>query len=101
MPLVAPVLGRVQLLHIPGGVLTGTLQTTMATECKRCLKPLALATRLEMEEEFKSTVDVLTGTPLPTATEEDAALLINAHHILNMGGVTAGFAVDGRTGGLV
>ena len=86
LPLVAPVSGRVQLLHIPGGVLAaGTLQTTVATECKRCLKPLALATDFEMEEEFKSTVDVLTGTPLPTAAEEDAALLINAHHILDLG----------------
>ena len=64
---------------------TGTLQTTLATECKRCLKPLALATDFEMEEEFKSTVDVLTGTALPVDPAEDTALLIDAQHILNLG----------------
>ena len=83
---VAPITGQVQLLHVPGGVLaTGQLQTMVATECKRCLRPLELPTRFEIEEEFKSTVDVLTGTALPVDPAEDTALLIDAQHILNLG----------------
>ena len=83
--LVSPVTGQIQLLHIPGGVLaTGQLQTTVAMECKRCLRPLELPTRFEIEEEFKSTVDVLTGTALPVDPGEDTALLIDGQHILNL-----------------
>ncbi len=83
--LVAPLTGRVQLLHIPGGVLaTGQLRTTVQTDCKRCLKPVELATEFEIEEEFKSTIDVLTGATLVVDAETDAALLISAQHILNL-----------------
>jgi len=86
LQLVTPVTGQVQLLHVPGGVLaTGQLQVTVATECKRCLRLLELPTRFEIEEEFKSTVDVLTGTAIFVDPTEDTALLIDAQHILNLG----------------
>ncbi len=86
LPVEAPVTGIVQFLHIPGGVLiTGKLHTKVAAECKRCLKSLSLPTDFEVEEEFKSTVDVLTGTPLPVTEEDDAALLIDAQHVLDLG----------------
>lgn len=81
-----PLTGRVQFLHTPDGVLvTGRLATAFATDCARCLAPVQQQIEFELEDEFKATVEVLTGAPIVVDPEEDPALLIDAQHILNLG----------------
>ena len=85
-PTTTPLTGRVQFLHTPDGVLvTGRLATAFATDCARCLAPVQQQIEFELEDEFKATVEVLTGAPIVVDPEEDPALLIDAQHILNLG----------------
>ncbi len=80
-----PLTGHVQFLHTPDGVLvTGRLTTVFGTECARCLTPVQQTLDFELEEEFKATVEVLTGAPIAVDPDEDPALLIDAQHILDL-----------------
>ena len=81
----APLTGKVQFLHTPDGVLvTGRLHTAFEPDCARCLAPVQQQLDFELEEEFKATVEVLTGAPIAVDPDEDPALLIDAQHILNL-----------------
>lgn len=85
LAMLAPLTGKVQFLHTPDGVLvTGRLTTAFVTECARCLAPVRQAIDCELEEEFKATVEVLTGAPIAVDPDEDPALLIDAQHILDL-----------------
>ncbi|MEZ4559860.1 MAG: hypothetical protein R2854_26040 [Caldilineaceae bacterium] len=49
-------------LRIPSGVLvTGELSTAMQVSCNRCLFPIALPVRFEIEESFRPLTEVATG----------------------------------------
>lgn len=79
-----PLIGKVQLLHVAGGVLVqGLLRAEVPFSCARCLEPVPTPLLVELEEIFVSTVDVLTGHAL-VMEEEDRALWIDDHHILNL-----------------
>lgn len=81
---IGPLTGPILLLRTGEGVLLeGTLSGQVAVACSRCLKPVMQAVTVTLEEEFKPTLDVVRGTFLPT-DEEDAALLIDDHHILDI-----------------
>ena len=80
----APLAGQISMLRTSQGILVeGALDGAVIVECSRCLRPVTLPVSIEMEEEFKPTVDVLRGTYMPV-DEEDEALLINEHHILDI-----------------
>lgn len=80
----APLAGQVGMLRTSLGILVeGVLQGALIVECSRCLRPVTVPVSVELEDEFKPTVDVLRGTYLPV-DEEDEALLINEHHILDI-----------------
>lgn len=82
-----PLAGQVSLLRTNLGILVeGTLAGEVTVACSRCLRLFQLPVTVELEDEFKPTVDVVRGTFLPVE-EEDAALLINEHHILDIGEV--------------
>ncbi len=90
---VTPLTGEVELLRIHSGVLvTGDLTVTVEMTCSRCLRPVAIQAQVHLEESFRPLTDVVTGRFIPPqeyeGTEEelmDAALLIDDHHILNIG----------------
>jgi uncharacterized protein len=80
-----PVLtGPVRLMHTQGGVLVqGRLEGEVTLSCSRCLEPVTVPLRVEVEEIFTPTIDVLTGR-LVHSEEEDRALWIDEHHILDL-----------------
>ena len=82
---VEPLCGHVRLLRIGKGVLvTGELDTVLELACNRCLSDYRLAVQLELEEEFRPTIDILTGVWLEQEPDQDRANLIDEHHILDL-----------------
>lgn len=80
----APLAGRVSMLRTNLGILVeGVLAGSVTVSCTRCLKPVALDVTVELEEEFKPTIDVVRGAYVPV-DEEDTALLIDEHHVLDI-----------------
>lgn len=80
----APLAGEIAMLRTSEGILVeGILSGAVQVECSRCLRPVVLPVTVEIEEEFKPTVDVLRGNYLPV-DEEDAALLIDERHVLDL-----------------
>ena len=77
--------GNLKMIRTTDGVLvTGTLKTSLELECSRCLEPVSMPIELEIEEEFRPTVDIHTGATLPLADDDDKATRIDEHHILNL-----------------
>jgi len=83
---VAPLTGPVTLTRTSQGVLaTGKLRTRLQVECNRCLEPYDVGVELDLEEEFHPTV-LIDDVPLDRIPkeDEDEALKIDAHHILDL-----------------
>lgn len=82
---VAPIEGHVKLVRTHDGVLlTGELETVLEINCSRCLEAFDLPVEIEIEEEYKSKVDLRTGATLPVTDEDEAATLIDDHHIIDL-----------------
>ncbi len=82
---VAPFNGQVRLTRIGSGILvTSTLETTLELECSRCLSTFLAETRFEIEEEFRPTLDVVSGARLTQEPDQDVATLIDERHILDL-----------------
>ena len=87
-----PLVGRVQLMRTNSGILaTGELSTAVQVSCRRCLAPIVLPVRFQMEESFRPLTEVQTGRYIsPNDYEgsadalEDEALVIDEHHILDI-----------------
>jgi uncharacterized protein len=76
--------GPVRLMHVTDGVLVqGSLYAQIAVPCIRCLEPATLEVDIDVEETFAPTVDMATGQ-LVTPEEDDRALWIDEHHILDL-----------------
>lgn len=81
---VAPIQGHVKFVRTHDGVLvTGDLATVLEVNCTRCLEAFDLPVEIEIEEEFKSTIDLRTGAQLPIVTDETETL-IDEHHIIDL-----------------
>jgi uncharacterized protein len=87
-----PLVGNVELIRIHSGVLArANLSTALQVTCNRCLEPIALPVPFTVEESFRPLTEVNTGRYIaPDEFEgeeedlEDAALIIDAHHILDL-----------------
>ncbi len=76
--------GKLRLTRTASGILaTGKMHTVVAIDCRRCLRTFTSPVDFALEEEFVPTIDVTTGTALPTETEEEA-LLIDERHMLDL-----------------
>jgi uncharacterized protein len=81
---VRPLVGDVRFLRTRAGILVqGVLWTEVHLTCSRCQEPMVARLELQLEEEFRPTIDVLTGRKL-VMDEEDQALWIDAHHTLDL-----------------
>jgi uncharacterized protein len=79
-----PLAGQIDMLRTSQGILVeGALDGQVIVECSRCLRPVTLPVSVALEEEYRPVVDVVRGTYLPV-DEEDEALLIDEHHILDI-----------------
>jgi uncharacterized protein len=76
--------GPVHMLRTAEGVLvTGKLSTQVELECVRCLDRFNSPLQLEIEEEFRPSVDVLSGASLPRP-DRQIDTTIDAHHVLDL-----------------
>lgn len=81
----APLRGYVRFLRIGNGVLvTGQLETVVQLTCSRCLSEYLLPLHLDLEEEFRPTIDIVTGAWLEQEPDQDQANLIDQHHTLDL-----------------
>jgi uncharacterized protein len=81
----APLVGSVVLTRTNQGVLvTGLLQTMLRGTCRRCLEPCDMEVELNLEEIFYPVVQIGEASlgEVPD-DEEDEALWIDEHHILD------------------
>lgn len=84
MRIIRPVVGRICLARITGGVLAqGHFSTEVELTCDRCLGLFSLSVEFDLEEQFVPVVDVDTGKWLKLE-EVDPVLLIDDHHILDL-----------------
>jgi uncharacterized protein len=80
-----PLTGEVRLLRTDSGILaTGRLQTAIRVRCRRCLEPLTTSVEIELEEEFRPSVDILTGANIAPEEGEDDVTCIDDRHILDL-----------------
>jgi uncharacterized protein len=76
--------GSVRLMHVTNGVLVeGDLEADVDLQCARCLEPVMVDLDIPVEEIFTPTMDVISGQAI-RPEEEDQALWINEHHILDL-----------------
>lgn len=92
LQLLSPVMGTVQIMRTHSGVLvTGELSTAARVNCGRCVEPIVMPVRIQLEESFRPLTEVETGRYLrpdefegEAADFEDTALVIDEHHILDV-----------------
>ncbi|MFH1084334.1 MAG: DUF177 domain-containing protein, partial [Chloroflexota bacterium] len=95
-----PVQGHVHLIRTLRGVLVqGRAQVALREPCRRCLELAAMTAEVEIEDEFVPPIDVITGVSLPLTDEDEPALRIDEHHILDLTEVLRQYAVVAGTSG--
>lgn len=76
--------GHVRLSRTNRGILADAhLTTSLTGECSRCLRPLATAIEIVLDEEYLPSLDLATGKPVAAADEPDA-LRLTDHHELDL-----------------
>ena len=95
-----PVQGHVQLIRTLRGVLAKGQATVQLREpCRRCLELTTTEAQIEIEEEFVPSIDIITGVSLPLTDEDEPALRIDEHHILDLTEVLRQYTVVAGTTG--
>lgn len=92
LQLLSPLTGDLQMIRINSGVLVrGQLKLVVRATCNLCIEPIAMPLNFTMEENFRPLTEVETGRYIPpnefegeAEDLEDAALLIDEHHILDI-----------------
>jgi uncharacterized protein len=87
-----PLVGNVELIRIHSGILArANLSTPLQVTCNRCVEPIVVPVRFEVEESYRPLTEVHTGRYIaPDEFEgeeedlEDAALIIDEHHVLDL-----------------
>jgi uncharacterized protein len=83
--LVAPIVGEVKFLRTGADILvTGALKTSIQKSCGRCLNSFQSDLKIELEEQFYPTLDIMTGTVLPPPADADEANAIDERHLLDL-----------------
>ena len=81
---VGPLTGAVRLLRTDAGVFVkGSAQIAVMVECSRCLRPLMLVLKIDLEEEFRASGPFATDHR-DSQEAEDPALLISDQHELDL-----------------
>lgn len=81
----SPLAGPVNFTRTPDGILaTGKFRVRVDLECVRCLRNFVSEVGVELEEEFRPTVDVVSGKSLPIPDGWERANLIDASHTIDL-----------------
>ena len=76
--------GEVGLMRTDRGILVkGTLHTEVEVTCSRCLSLFGCPLTLNVEEEYFSITDVVSGASLPLP-EEPGCFTIDEHHVIDL-----------------
>lgn len=85
LDVVKPLRGKVKFLRTGDGILvTGHLQTEVSLHCGRCLAPVAVPVAIDLEEQFRPSIDLVTGQTVPAESDEEEATRTDARHILDL-----------------
>lgn len=77
--------GNINLMHTTDGILvTGLIQTTVGLVCDRCLRDFELSVEVGVEESFRPSIDIRSGSALRPVPGEELETLIDEHHILDL-----------------
>jgi len=77
--------GTAEMLRTPNGVLvTSAIQTTVKSNCSRCLARSNESVTVTLEEEFIPSLDVFTGTEVDSFEKSKESYRINKNHILDL-----------------
>ena len=77
--------GKLQLIRTADGVLaTGDLHSSVEMICSRCAEPFSMVVKFRLEEEFRPTIDIVTGAALPLPADDEEATRIDDHHIIDI-----------------
>lgn len=77
----SPLEGDMELIRTTDGILvTGKLQTKVELICDRCLEPFAANISIALQEEFRPTIDIITGISLHD-TDEESTRIDESHTI--------------------
>lgn len=80
-----PIEGKVKFTKLTQGLLvTGDMETVVEVNCGRCLDPFDVPIDIEIEEEFRPTIDIQTGAKLPVGDEDDDATLIDDKNCIDL-----------------
>jgi uncharacterized protein len=83
--IVKPLLGKVKFLRTGDGILvTGRLQTEVSLPCRRCLAPVVVPVVVDLEEQFRPSIDLISGQAVPMQEGEEDATRTDAHHMLDL-----------------
>lgn len=84
LELAGPIAGRVRVSRTNRGILADArLNTTLAGECARCLRPLTTPIDIVLDEEYLPSIDFQTGRPVDLDAEPEA-LRLSDHHELDL-----------------
>lgn len=84
VPARAQYVGHLKMIHINDGVLAESeVRTTAEVVCSRCLRPVEVPLRVAFTEEYRPTIDLATGLPLPVREGEEY-FRIDEYHTLNL-----------------
>lgn len=84
LQLARPVRGQVRLTNSGRGILVQAhLETALAEQCSRCLRPAEATLSLDIEEEALPSIDVESGLPLDRREDPDV-LRLDDHHELDL-----------------
>ena len=82
LELAAPIAGRVRLLRTNRGIVaTADLATSIAQQCSRCLRDIAVPVEIRIDEEYLPALDLATARPMPTEDEPDISRLTDHHEL--------------------
>jgi uncharacterized protein len=97
-PGVTHVEGELLFVRTPRGILvTGNAHMSIRQICRRCLEPMVTDVEFEIEEEFIPAIDIDTGATLPITDEDEAELIIDEHHMLDMSEVLRQYVIVAGT----
>ena len=76
--------GHLRLIRINEGLLAeARVETTVEVACSRCLRPVVVPLRQQFNEEYRPTIDLATGLPLPMREDEEY-FRIDEYHTLDL-----------------
>lgn len=85
LEVVGPLIGKVKLLRVTGGILvTGHAQTQVRVPCSRCLRPTIVTVEFDLEEQFRPSIDLISGATIAMEDGEDPATRIDSRHMLDL-----------------